>query len=66
MESGYLVPEQNDEELAKGIQYLIDNPQVLECYTEKARRVIEEKFDLNKQLIEQQTLYSLLELIHEP
>ncbi|MED3846669.1 glycosyltransferase [Peribacillus frigoritolerans] len=58
--TGYLAPEKNDMELAKGIQFFIENPDVWTDYTERARKVIEEKFDVNKQIIEQQRLYSLV------
>ncbi|MDO7488594.1 glycosyltransferase [Peribacillus frigoritolerans] len=58
--TGYLAPEKNDIELAKGIQFFLENPDIWNDYTEKARKVIEEKFDVNKQIIEQQRLYSLV------
>ncbi|CAH0287794.1 hypothetical protein SRABI80_03883 [Peribacillus frigoritolerans] len=50
-------------ELAKGIQFFIENPDVWTDYTERARKVIEEKFDVNKQIIEQQRLYSLVNTV---
>ncbi|MCF7622713.1 MULTISPECIES: glycosyltransferase [Bacillaceae] len=58
--TGYLAPEKNEMELAKGIQFFIENPDIWNDYTERARKVIEEKFDVNKQIIEQQRLYSLI------
>ncbi|MEP9408346.1 glycosyltransferase [Peribacillus frigoritolerans] len=58
--TGYLAPEKNDMELAKGIQFFIENPDIWNDYTVRARKVIEEKFDVNKQIIEQQRLYSLV------
>ncbi|MGN7393710.1 glycosyltransferase [Peribacillus frigoritolerans] len=61
--TGYLAPEKNDMELAKGIQFFIENPDVWTDYTERARKVIEEKFDVNKQIIEQQRLYSLVNTV---
>jgi glycosyltransferase involved in cell wall biosynthesis len=61
--TGYLTPEKNDMELAKGIQFFIENPDVWTDYTERARKVIEEKFDVNKQIIEQQRLYSLVNTV---
>ncbi|MCK2018120.1 glycosyltransferase [Peribacillus frigoritolerans] len=61
--TGYLAPEKNDMELAKGIQFFIENPDVWTDYTERARKVIEEKFDVNKQIIEQQRLYSLVNIV---
>lgn len=59
--TGYLVPENNPDELAKGLQFYLDHPELWKSYTQKARRVIEENFDVNKQMLEQQRLYSLLE-----
>ncbi|MGE7646336.1 glycosyltransferase [Peribacillus frigoritolerans] len=61
--TGYLAPEKNDMELANGIQFFIENPDVWTDYTERARKVIEEKFDVNKQIIEQQRLYSLVNTV---
>jgi colanic acid/amylovoran biosynthesis glycosyltransferase len=61
--TGYLAPEKNDMELAKGIQFFIENPDVWTDYTERARKVIEEKFDVNKQIMEQQRLYSLVNTV---
>ncbi|WP_260398211.1 glycosyltransferase [Peribacillus simplex] len=58
--TGYLAPEKNDIELAKGIQFFLEHPEIWNNYTERARKVIEEKFDVNKQIIEQQRLYSLV------
>lgn len=60
--TGYLAPENNDIELAKGIQFFLEHPEVWKDYTQRARKVIEEKFDVNKQTMEQQRLYSLLEV----
>ncbi|WP_230136905.1 glycosyltransferase, partial [Peribacillus frigoritolerans] len=61
--TGYLASEKNEMELAKGIQFFIENPDVWTDYTERARKVIEEKFDVNKQIIEQQRLYSLVNTV---
>ncbi|MCK2005374.1 glycosyltransferase [[Brevibacterium] frigoritolerans] len=61
--TGYLAPEKNDMELAKGIQFFMENPDIWTDYTERARKVIEEKFDVNKQIIEQQRLYSLVNAV---
>ncbi|WP_141994385.1 glycosyltransferase, partial [Bacillus sp. B4EP4a] len=58
--TGYLAPEKNDIELAKGIQFFLDHPEIWNAYTERARKVIEEKFDVNKQIMEQERLYSLV------
>lgn len=63
--TGYLAPEKNDMELAKGIQFFIENPGIWTDYTERARKVIEEKFDVNKQIIEQQRLYSLVNTVEK-
>ena len=59
--TGYLAPEKDYVQLAKGIKYFLDHPEVWEKYTKRARQVIEQKFDLNKQIVEQQKLYSLIE-----
>ncbi len=59
--TGYLAPEKDYVQLAKGIKYFLDHPEVWEKYTKRARQVIEQKFDLNKQIVEQQRLYSLIE-----
>ena len=59
--TGYLAPEKDDLKLAQGIKYFLDHPDAWEIYTKRARQVIEEKFDLNKQIVEQQKLYSLIE-----
>ncbi|MCY9137578.1 glycosyltransferase [Peribacillus frigoritolerans] len=61
--TGYLAPEKNEMELAKGIQFFMENPDIWTDYTERARKVIEEKFDVNKQIIEQQRLYSLVNTV---
>ncbi|WHX64376.1 glycosyltransferase [Peribacillus frigoritolerans] len=61
--TGYLAPEKNEMELAKGIQFFIENPDIWNDFTERARKVIEEKFDVNKQIIEQQRLYSLINTV---
>lgn len=58
--TGYLVPEKNELKLAQGIKYFLEHPQVWREYTRSARQVIEEKFDLNKQILEQQRLYNLI------
>lgn len=59
--TGYLVSESNEIELAEGIEFFLQNPQVWDDYTQKARKVIEQNFDFRKQIIEQQRLYALLE-----
>lgn len=59
--TGYLVPEKDDLKLAPGIKYFLSRPRVWKRYTRSARQVIDEKFDLNKQINEQQRLYSLIE-----
>ncbi|MFE4811637.1 glycosyltransferase [Peribacillus simplex] len=60
--TGYLAPEKNDMELAKGIQFFLEHPEVWNDYTERARKVIEENFDINKQIMEQQRLYSIVNI----
>ncbi|WP_152983828.1 glycosyltransferase [Peribacillus muralis] len=59
--TGYLVPEKDDLKLAQGIKYFLSHPRVWKRYTRSARQVIEENFDLNKQITEQQRLYRLIE-----
>lgn len=59
--TGYLAPEKDDLELAEGIDFFLNNPNVWSDYTKRARQVIEEKFDLEKQIMEQQRLYNLVE-----
>lgn len=59
--TGYLVPEKNDQELAQGLEYFLDHPEVWKKYAENARQVIEDKFDIVKQIKEQQKLYDLIE-----
>lgn len=58
--TGYLAPESNDIELAKGIQFFLEHPHIWTEYTQRARNVIERNFDLTKQIQQQQQLYSLL------
>ncbi|WP_260399006.1 hypothetical protein [Peribacillus simplex] len=60
--TGYLAPEKNDIELSNGIQFFLEHPEIWNDYTERARKVIEEKFDINKQIMEQQRLYSLVNI----
>ena len=59
--TGYLTPEKDVLELARGFLYYLDNPELWEGITCRARSVIEEKFNFNKQLKEQERLYSLLD-----
>jgi colanic acid/amylovoran biosynthesis glycosyltransferase len=58
--TGYLVPEKNDFELALGLKYFLDHPAEWKGYTTRARQMIEEKFDLNKQIKVQENLYRLI------
>jgi glycosyltransferase involved in cell wall biosynthesis len=46
--------------LAQGLKYFLDHPEEWKGYTQRARQVIEEKFDSNKQIQEQQRLYGLI------
>ncbi len=59
--TGYLASEKDDLELAQGIKYFLEHQEVWEIYTKGARHVIEEKFDLNKQIEELHQLYNLFE-----
>lgn len=63
--TGYLVPEKDDLKLAQGLKYFLSYPRVWKRYTRSARQVIVENSDLNKQVIEQQRLYSLIEKNNE-
>ncbi|MFJ8244207.1 glycosyltransferase [Peribacillus asahii] len=58
--TGYLAPEKDYVKLSKGIEYFLNHPEVWRKYTQRARQVIEQKFDLNKQIVEQQKLYELI------
>jgi colanic acid/amylovoran biosynthesis glycosyltransferase len=58
--TGYLSPEKDHEALAKGIKYFLDHPRVWASYSQLGRQVIEDKFDLKKQILEQQKLYNLI------
>ena len=59
--TGYLAQERSVLELAMGIKYFIEHPEVWSEYTNQGRKLIEEKFDINKQILEQQRLYSLID-----
>ncbi|WP_240390707.1 glycosyltransferase [Bacillus sp. Y1] len=59
--TGYLVPEKSDLKLAQGLKYFLDHPRVWKRYTRSARQVIDEKFDLLKQIQVQQKLYGIIE-----
>ncbi|WP_445490088.1 glycosyltransferase [Niallia sp. 03133] len=59
--TGFLAPEKDEKKLAEGIKYFLDHPSLWKNYTQLARQVIDEKFDLNKQIMEQQKLYGLIE-----
>ena len=58
--TGYLAPEKNDLELAQGLTYFLEHPEVWNRYTRSARQVIDEKFDLLKQIQVQQQLYGII------
>ncbi|MEH7120594.1 glycosyltransferase [Neobacillus vireti] len=58
--TGYLVPEKNDLKLAQGLKYFLDQPQLWKKYTRSARQVIDEKFDVLKQIQVQQQLYGMI------
>ncbi|PYZ94673.1 colanic acid biosynthesis glycosyltransferase WcaL [Salipaludibacillus keqinensis] len=59
-ETGYLAEEKNASSLAAGFQFYLDNPDIWQDYTRKARQTIEENFDINKQIGVQERLYDKL------
>lgn len=58
--TGYLVPEKDDLKLAQGLKFFLDHPRVWERCTRSARQVIDDKFDLLKQIQVQQQLYRIV------
>ncbi|TGA98709.1 glycosyltransferase [Sporolactobacillus shoreae] len=54
---GILVQENNVDELADAIEFMLNNRQKWETYTLAARQKIEQNFDLNKQLLQQAKYY---------
>lgn len=56
-QNGFLVPENNVDELANALEFMLTNRQLWEKYTIAARRKIEQAFDLNKQLRKQAKYY---------
>lgn len=59
--SGFLAPERDVATFAEGILFFLENQQQWDSFTLHARAVIEEKFNLEKQLVEQQSMYAMLE-----
>ncbi|WP_096199114.1 glycosyltransferase [Bacillus sp. FJAT-45350] len=55
--TGYLVPERNPEQLAIGIEFFIENPEIWTEYTRNARLKVEEQFNLEKQIKVQEEFY---------
>ncbi|WP_242664942.1 glycosyltransferase [Geobacillus zalihae] len=51
--TGYLAPERDDLELANGLEH----PERIPSFTKKARKVIEQRFDITKQIKVQERLY---------
>ncbi len=58
--TGYLVPEKDDLKLAQALKFFLDHPRVWKRCTRSARQVIDEKFDLLKQIQVQQQLYGIV------
>ncbi|WP_018921443.1 glycosyltransferase [Salsuginibacillus kocurii] len=56
-ETGFLATERNPHQLAQGIEFFLENPDIWKDYTEKARLVIEENFDLDTQINVQECYY---------
>lgn len=59
-ETGYLAPEKSVEGLVKGLSYFLENPTIWKKYSSKARKTIEDKFDLQKQIELQEKYYDEL------
>ncbi len=59
-EDGILVKENNVNELAEAIEFMLNNRQLWKEYTIRARNKIEQKFDQNKQLLQQAKYYDEL------
>ncbi|NNU84733.1 colanic acid biosynthesis glycosyltransferase WcaL [Geobacillus sp. BMUD] len=55
--TGYLAPERDDLELANGIRFFLEHPERIPSFTKKARKVIEQSFDITKQIKVQERLY---------
>lgn len=58
--TGYLAPEKDDKELANGIRFFLEHPGQIPSFTKRARKVIEQQFDVAKQIKEQERLYDWL------
>ncbi|WP_034262361.1 glycosyltransferase [Bacillus sp. J33] len=61
-EDGFLVKENNVNELAEGLEFMLTNRHLWERFTMAARKKIEQKFDQNRQLRQQAEFYD--ELFH--
>ncbi|WP_374701245.1 glycosyltransferase [Thalassobacillus sp. C254] len=59
-QDGILVPENNVEELEQALRDMIENRENWETYTSAARKVVEERFDQEAQLLEQAKYYDEL------
>ncbi|MDQ0200232.1 glycosyltransferase [Neobacillus ginsengisoli] len=57
---GVLVQENNVDELADALEYMLTNRALWETYTAAARQKVEQDFDLNKQLLQQAKYYDKL------
>ncbi|MBB6285201.1 glycosyltransferase [Geobacillus subterraneus] len=58
--TGYLAPEKDDKELANGIRFFLEHSEQIPSFTKRARKVIEQRFDVTKQIKEQERLYDWL------
>ncbi|MED4299498.1 glycosyltransferase [Geobacillus stearothermophilus] len=58
--TGYLAPEKDDNEIANGICFFLEHPEQAPLFTKQARKVIEQRFNLAKQMKEQERLYDLI------
>ncbi|UAL53364.1 MULTISPECIES: glycosyltransferase [Metabacillus] len=57
LRTGYLIEERNVQQLSDGIESFLRSQETWSDYTHAARHVIEEQFDLKKQLIKQHEMY---------
>ncbi len=56
--SGFLVGEKDREALAEKLSFLVENPQVWPQFGREGRRIVEEKFNISRQIGELEEIYS--------
>jgi glycosyltransferase involved in cell wall biosynthesis len=59
-QEGILVQENNVDELADALEFMLTNRELWETYTSAARQKVEQNFDLNSQLLQQAKFYDEL------